>query len=80
MNADRFYYCYQAICVQKEQLEDAQNKAINQVSSHKMATQLLQTELQDSRADVEEKENMIQRLKRELQESQVCLNSSDVVS
>lgn len=42
------------------------------VSNHKQATQLLQTELQDSRAQVEEKENTIQTLRSKLRESEVC--------
>ncbi|XP_023132106.2 centromere-associated protein E isoform X2 [Amphiprion ocellaris] len=59
-----------ALCVQNEQLEDAQIKANNRVSTHKQATQLLQTELQDSRALVEEKENAIQTLKSKLRDSE----------
>ncbi|XP_036974713.1 centromere-associated protein E isoform X4 [Acanthopagrus latus] len=39
-----------ALSVQNDQLRDAQIKANNRVSNHKQATQLLQTELQDSRA------------------------------
>lgn len=67
---------FQALCVQNEQLEEAQIKAINRVSNHKQATQLLQTELQDSRAEVEERENTIRSLKSKLRESEVCLNIS----
>ncbi|XP_051816800.1 centromere-associated protein E isoform X2 [Acanthochromis polyacanthus] len=59
-----------ALCVQNEQLEDAQIKANNRVSTHKHTTQLLQTELQDSRALVEEKENAIQALKSKLRDSE----------
>lgn len=49
-------------------------KANNRVSNHKQATQLLQTELQDSRAQVEEKDNTIQTLRSKLRESEVRLN------
>lgn len=49
------------------------------VSNQKMATQLLQTELQDSRAQVEEKENMIDKLKKELRESEVWFCSESVL-
>ncbi|XP_067427601.1 centromere-associated protein E isoform X5 [Thunnus thynnus] len=66
-----------ALCVQNEQLEEAQIKAINRVSNHKQATQLLQTELQDSRAEVEERENTIRSLKSKLRESEK--NSPDGV-
>uniref|UniRef100_A0AAQ6IUF4 Centromere-associated protein E n=1 Tax=Anabas testudineus TaxID=64144 RepID=A0AAQ6IUF4_ANATE len=59
-----------ALCAQNEQLEAAQVKANSRVSNHKQATQLLQTELQDSRAQVEEKENTIQTLKSKLRESE----------
>ncbi|KAK2856612.1 hypothetical protein Q5P01_005347 [Channa striata] len=55
---------------QNKQLEEAEIKANNRVSTHKEATQLLQTELQDSRAQVEEKENTIQTLKSKLRESE----------
>lgn len=64
-------YCFQVLREQNEQLEEAQLKANNRVSTHKQATQLLQTELQDSRAQVEEKENTIQKLKSKLRESEV---------
>eukprot|EP00064_Thunnus_orientalis_P011023 superscaffoldBa00001553_g11053 len=63
--------------VKNEQLEEAQIKAINRVSNHKQATQLLQTELQDSRAEVEERENTIRSLKSKLRESEK--NSPDGV-
>ncbi|XP_045915972.1 centromere-associated protein E [Micropterus dolomieu] len=59
-----------ALCAQIEQLEDAQIKATNTVSNHKEAMQLLQTELQDSRAQVEDKENTIQTLNRRLHQSE----------
>lgn len=62
---------------QVEQLEEAQLKANNRVSNHKEATQLLQTELQDSRAQVEEKEKAIQTLTCKLRESQVRLRSGN---
>ncbi|KAG7239171.1 hypothetical protein INR49_029922 [Caranx melampygus] len=58
------------LCVQNKQLEDAHMSANVRVSNHKQATQLLQTELQDSRAQVEEKENMIQTLRSKLRESE----------
>ncbi|XP_034006456.1 centromere-associated protein E isoform X10 [Trematomus bernacchii] len=53
-----------------EQLQEAQVKAGHRVSSHKQATQLLQTELQDSLAQVEEKEHAIQTLRSKLRESE----------
>ncbi|XP_059212976.1 centromere-associated protein E [Centropristis striata] len=59
-----------ALRVQNEQLEEAQIKASSRVSNHKQATQLLQTELQDSRAQVEEKEDVIQTLRSKLRESE----------
>ncbi|CAG5950317.1 unnamed protein product [Menidia menidia] len=51
-------------------LEEVEKSANDRLSSHKRATQLLQTELQDSRTHVEEKENTIQSLKRKLQQSE----------
>ncbi|TMS01484.1 DNA repair protein RAD51-like protein B [Larimichthys crocea] len=59
-----------ALCAKNEQLEDSQIKANNTVSNHKQATQLLQTKLQDTRAQVEEKESMIQTLRSKLRESE----------
>nr|XP_033932065.1 centromere-associated protein E-like isoform X3 [Pseudochaenichthys georgianus] len=53
-----------------EQLQEAQVKAGHRVSSHKQATQLLQTELQDSLAQVEEREHAIQTLRGKLRESE----------
>ncbi|XP_039980620.1 centromere-associated protein E isoform X2 [Xiphias gladius] len=64
--------------VQNEQLEEAQVKANNRVSNHKQATQLLQTELQDSRAQIEEKENAIQTLRSKLRESEKNASPSAV--
>lgn len=63
---------FQALHIQNEQLEEARIKADAKVSNHKEATQLLQTELQDNRALVEEKENAIQALKSKIRESEVC--------
>ncbi|XP_028295948.1 centromere-associated protein E isoform X2 [Gouania willdenowi] len=60
----------QILSTQNEHLQDSQIKANNRVSSQKEATQLLQTELQDSRALVEDKENTIQSLKSKLRESE----------
>ncbi|XP_019201317.1 centromere-associated protein E isoform X5 [Oreochromis niloticus] len=59
-----------ALRIQNEQLEEAHIKADANVSNHKEATQLLQTELQDNRALVEEKENTIQALKSKIRESE----------
>ncbi|XP_056260485.1 centromere-associated protein E isoform X3 [Seriola aureovittata] len=59
-----------ALSLQNEQLEVAHIKADNRVSNHKQATQLLQTELQDTRAQVEERENAIQTLRSKLRESE----------
>ncbi|KAM3861530.1 uncharacterized protein ACN63O_014984 [Diretmus argenteus] len=58
-----------ALCVRIAHLEEARNKANDRVSNHKQATQLLQTELQDSCAQIEEKENTIQTLKKKLRET-----------
>lgn len=73
---DGYLSVCKALCAQNEQLEAAQVKANSRVSNHKQATQLLQTELQDSRAQVEEKENTIQTLKSKLRESEVGFKSS----
>uniref|UniRef100_A0A3P9JEG6 Uncharacterized protein n=1 Tax=Oryzias latipes TaxID=8090 RepID=A0A3P9JEG6_ORYLA len=54
-----------------EQLQEAQASAHSRLSSHKEATQLLQTELQDSRALVQEKEGAIQTLRSKLRDSEV---------
>ncbi|XP_071384535.1 centromere-associated protein E [Centroberyx affinis] len=59
-----------ALNVQIEQLEEAQVKANDRVSNHKQATQLLQTELQDVCAQVQEKENAIQSLKYKLRKTE----------
>ncbi|XP_020570233.1 centromere-associated protein E isoform X4 [Oryzias latipes] len=59
-----------ALRVQMEQLQEAQACAHSRLSSHKEATQLLQTELQDSRALVQEKEGAIQTLRSKLRESE----------
>ncbi|KAI3364122.1 hypothetical protein L3Q82_010799, partial [Scortum barcoo] len=67
-----------ALHVQIEQLEDARIKANNSVSNHKQATQLLQTELQDSRAQVEEMENTIQTLRSNLREYKKNVSPSAV--
>uniref|UniRef100_A0A8P4JZ14 Centromere-associated protein E n=1 Tax=Dicentrarchus labrax TaxID=13489 RepID=A0A8P4JZ14_DICLA len=67
-----------ALSVQNEQLEHDQIKANNRVSNHKQATQLLQTELQDSRAQVEEKDGMIQTLRSKLRESEKNASPSAV--
>lgn len=66
---------FQALRAHNQELEEAQIKASSRLSNHKQATQLLQTELQDSRAQVEEKEKTIQTLKSKLRESEVwsCL-------
>lgn len=64
--------------MQMEQLQEAQASAHSRLSCHKEATQLLQTELQDSRAlvqekesAIEEKESAIQTLRNKLRESEV---------
>ncbi|XP_076613156.1 centromere-associated protein E [Chaetodon auriga] len=59
-----------ALSAQNENLEDTQVRARDVLSNHKKATQLLQTELQDSRAQVEEREKTIQTLRSKLQESE----------
>lgn len=72
-DGERYFSVFQALRVQNEQLEEAQLKANNRVSNHKQATQLLQTELQDSRAQVEERDDTIQTLRSKLRESEVRL-------
>ncbi|KAM4633781.1 centromere-associated protein E [Polymixia lowei] len=59
-----------AMHLQIEQLEEAQVKARDRVSNHKQATQLLQTELQDTCAKVQEKENAIQTLRNKLRQTE----------
>ncbi|CAB1435126.1 unnamed protein product [Pleuronectes platessa] len=65
-----------ALHVQNEQLEEAHIKATNGLSSHKQATQLLQTELQDSCAQNDEKEKTIQMLRGKQQESEKIASPS----
>ncbi|XP_032399570.1 centromere-associated protein E [Etheostoma spectabile] len=67
-----------ALRVQTEQLADAQIKASSRVSNHKQATQLLQTELQDCRAEVEEKDKAIHTLRSKLRESEKNASPSAV--
>ncbi len=67
----QIFSVFQALCAQNEQLEEAQITASNRVSTHKQATQLLQTELQDSRAQLEERDMTIQTLRSKLRESEV---------
>ncbi|XP_031721900.1 centromere-associated protein E isoform X2 [Anarrhichthys ocellatus] len=67
-----------ALCAHIEQLEEAQVKASNRLSNHKQATQLLQTELQDSRAQVDEKDGTIQTLKSKLRQSEKNASPSAV--
>ncbi|CAJ1077522.1 centromere-associated protein E isoform X5 [Xyrichtys novacula] len=59
-----------ALCEEREQLEEAQITTNSRLSNHKQATQLLQTELQDSQAQVEEKESIIQTLRSKLRQSE----------
>nr|XP_040015804.1 centromere-associated protein E isoform X18 [Gasterosteus aculeatus aculeatus] len=67
-----------ALRVQIRQLEEAQLKASSRVSNHKEATQLLQTELQDSRAQVEEQHGTIRTLKAKLRQSEENASPSAV--
>ncbi|XP_069371194.1 centromere-associated protein E isoform X5 [Paralichthys olivaceus] len=67
-----------ALHVQNEQLEEAQIQAKDMLSSHKQATQLLQTELQDSRAQHDEKEMTIKTLRGKLQECEKRASPSAV--
>ncbi|XP_041813992.1 centromere-associated protein E isoform X2 [Chelmon rostratus] len=67
-----------ALFAQNEQLEDTQVRASDVVSNHKQATQLLQTELQDSRAQVEERENTIQTLRSKLQEFEKSTSGAEL--
>ncbi|TNM84489.1 hypothetical protein fugu_008667 [Takifugu bimaculatus] len=55
---------------EKQQLEKDQLQVHGRLSSHKEATQLLQTELQDSRAQVQDQDNTIQTLRNQLKEAQ----------
>ncbi|KAM4522078.1 centromere-associated protein E [Odontesthes bonariensis] len=59
-----------ALHIRIERMEEAQTQANKRLSSHKEATQLLQTELLDSRALVNEKERTIQTLNSKLRESE----------
>ncbi|KAL7389117.1 hypothetical protein ABVT39_026772 [Epinephelus coioides] len=68
----------EALRVHNKQLEEAQIKANNRVSNHKQATQLLQTELQDTRAQVEDKDDAIQALRSKLRESEKNASPSAV--
>lgn len=61
----------QMVQARAQELEVAQVRAEDRVSKHKEATQLLQTELQDVCAQLKERENSIQSLKEQLQESEV---------
>ncbi|KAJ8379945.1 hypothetical protein SKAU_G00007230 [Synaphobranchus kaupii] len=54
----------------EKELEEAQERAEDRVSKHKEATQLLQTELQDTCAQVKERDDSIQSLEEKLRESQ----------
>nr|XP_046266274.1 centromere-associated protein E isoform X4 [Scatophagus argus] len=67
-----------ALRAQNGQLEEAQIKANSRVSNQKQATQLLQTELQDSRAQVQEREDTIQTLRSKLRESEKNASPSTV--
>lgn len=73
----RDFSVFQALRVQNEQLEEAETTANSRVSNHKQATQLLQTELQDSRAQLEERNHTIQTLRSKLRESEVRLKLLD---
>ncbi|KAJ0026751.1 hypothetical protein NQD34_017751, partial [Periophthalmus magnuspinnatus] len=55
----------------KGELQKAQIKAEYQVSTHKEATQLLQTELQDTCAKLQERERTIEELSTQLQQAEV---------
>ena len=67
-----FSFIFQALRVRIERME-AQTEANNRLSSHKRTTHLLQTELLDSGALVNEKEGTIQSLNSKLQEYEVCV-------
>uniref|UniRef100_A0AAV2K835 Uncharacterized protein n=1 Tax=Knipowitschia caucasica TaxID=637954 RepID=A0AAV2K835_KNICA len=58
------------LSAEKEELQKAQVKAEHLVASHKEATQLLQTELQDTCAKLQEKEEEVEELQTSLQQSQ----------
>ncbi|XP_055088378.1 CAP-Gly domain-containing linker protein 1-like [Periophthalmus magnuspinnatus] len=62
--------------LEKGELQKAQIKAEYQVSTHKEATQLLQTELQDTCAKLQERERTIEELSTQLQQAE---RNSDVV-
>ncbi|XP_029984980.1 LOW QUALITY PROTEIN: centromere-associated protein E [Sphaeramia orbicularis] len=67
-----------SVRVENEELKEARVRASERMSNHKQATQLLQTELQDSRARVQDQENTIQTLKNKLQEAQKNASPSAV--
>lgn len=60
----------------REQLKEAKAEAGNMESNHKRVIQLLQTELLDAQVLVKEKENTVQTLKVQQEESEVCLKIS----
>lgn len=64
---------FQLLSAEKQQLEKDRLQAHSRLSSHKEATHLLQTELQDSRAQVQDQESTIHTLQKQLKEAQVCL-------
>lgn len=61
-------YCLQSLSVEKEELQKAQVKADHRVSTHKEATQLLQTELQDTCAVLQERERTMEELGAKLKQ------------
>ncbi|XP_055005348.1 centromere-associated protein E isoform X2 [Boleophthalmus pectinirostris] len=68
------------LSLEKEELQKAQVKAEHQVATHKEATQLLQTELQDTCAKLQERECTIEELYTRLQQAEAERNSSaDIV-
>uniref|UniRef100_A0A672I0E4 Uncharacterized protein n=1 Tax=Salarias fasciatus TaxID=181472 RepID=A0A672I0E4_SALFA len=60
----------QALRLQLDRLQDARDEASSRVSNQQRATQLLQTELQDSRALLQDRDSTIQTLQSRLRQSQ----------
>lgn len=65
------FIIFKLLNVEKQQLEKDQLQVHGRLSSHKEATQLLQTELQDSRAQVQDQDKTIQTLQNQLKQAQV---------
>ncbi|KAG9354817.1 hypothetical protein JZ751_001530 [Albula glossodonta] len=68
---------FKTMQVRTTELEEALVRAENKVSSHKEATQLLQTELQDTCAQLKERDDSIQSLQDKLEKMTVLLGHKE---